>query len=332
MEKKLTPRENFLEMMRGGNPERFVNQYEYLGLVPNPIMFSPGPPMKPGDPDGQDEWGVWLHWGEGQPGKFPLHDAAHLVVKDITQWKEVVKMPPTKLPKEAWEPFIAMAESVDRSQQFCAAAVLPGIFERTHHLMKIDEALANFYEEPDDMHDIIEYITEYEMQIAEEVCSHLKPDALFHHDDWGSQLSTFMSADMFEEFLLEPYKRVFGYYKDHGVEIIVHHSDSYAVTLVPYMIEMGMDVWQGCMLSNNIPALIDQYGGQIAFMGGLENGRIDRKDWTPESVMAEVQDVCEACGTRYFIPCLCSGEPAATFDGVYAEVTKCIDIESERLF
>ena len=30
-----------------------------------------------------------------------------------------------------------------------------------------------------------------------------------------------------------------------GVDVIVHHSDSYAATLVPYMIEMGIDVWQG---------------------------------------------------------------------------------------
>ena len=32
---------------------------------------------------------------------------------------------------------------------------------------------------------------------------------------------------------------------------LVHHSDSYAATLVPSMIEMGIDVWQGCMETNN---------------------------------------------------------------------------------
>ncbi len=329
---QLSPRENFLEMQRGGNPERFVNQYEYLALVPNPIMCAAEPPAHPGDPDSADGWGVWHRWEPGQPGSFPLHDDAHLVVKDIETWRDVVKMPQTDYPEEAWAPFVAMAESVDRTQQFCTAMIVPGIFERAHHLMKIDEALLNFYEEPEEMHAVIEYITDYEMKVAEGVCKYLKPDAVFRHDDWGSQLSTFMSPDMFEEFLLEPYKKLYGYYKDHGVGLIVHHSDSYAATLVPYMIEIGIDVWQGCMLSNDIPALIEQYGGQISFMGGLENGRIDREDWTPESVMAEVQDVCEACGTKYFIPCLCAGGPSATYDGVYDEVTKCINVESERMF
>ncbi len=35
------------------------------------------------------------------------------------------------------------------------------------------------------MHELIDYLTEYELSHAEEICMYLKPDALFHHDDWG---------------------------------------------------------------------------------------------------------------------------------------------------
>lgn len=99
----------------------------------------------------------------------------------------------------------------------------------------------------------IEYLTEWELELAEGICSNLHPDALFHHDDWGGLDSTFMSPAMFDEFLLEPYKEIYGYYHSHGVELVIHHSDSYAATLVPSMIEMGIDVWQGCMETNNLP-------------------------------------------------------------------------------
>jgi hypothetical protein len=50
---------------------------------------------------------------------------------------------------------------------------------------------------------------------------------------------------MFEDFFVEPYKQVYGYYKSHGCELIIHHSDSYGATLVPSMIEMGIAEWQG---------------------------------------------------------------------------------------
>ena len=56
------------------------------------------------------------------------------------------------------------------------------------------------------MHDLIKYLTEWELELAEGICSNLHPDALFHHDDWGGLDSTFMSPAMFDEFLLEPYK------------------------------------------------------------------------------------------------------------------------------
>ena len=142
----------------------------------------------------------------------------------------------------------------------------PGIFEQSHYLCEMQNAMINLYEEPDDMKDLLKYIAEYEIRLAEQVCKYLKPDALFHHDDWGSQNSTFMSRDMFEEFLMPLYKDVYGCYKENGVQLIVHHSDSYAETLVPCMIEMKIDIWQGVMTTNNIPELIRKYGGQISFM------------------------------------------------------------------
>ena len=86
-------------------------------------------------------------------------------------------------------------------------------------------------------------------------------------------------------FIFEPYKEIYGYYHSHGVELVIHHSDSYAATLVPSMIEMGIDVWQGCMGTNNLPELIKKYGGKISFMGGIENRAVDFESWTDEIVM-----------------------------------------------
>ncbi len=167
---------------------------------------------------------------------------------------------------------------------------------------------------------------------AEKICKYLKPDALFHHDDWGSQTSTFISPDMFEEFILPSYKKIYGYYKSHGVELIVHHSDSYAATLVPYMIDMGIDIWQGTMSSNNIPELIQKYGDKITIMGGIDSASVDRPDWTPELVEKEVRRVCEENGTKFFIPCITQGLGISTFPGVYETASEVIDKISKEKF
>ena len=37
----------------------------------------------------------------------------------------------------------------------------------------------------------------------------------------------FLSPEMFREFFVPAYKKIYGFWKENGVELIVHHSDSY---------------------------------------------------------------------------------------------------------
>ncbi|WP_139652477.1 uroporphyrinogen decarboxylase family protein [Raoultibacter phocaeensis] len=328
----LTKRQNLLECIHGGNPDRYVNQYEALGLV----MASPLSDYSHRDTEHYiiDAWGCYQMQIEGQPGLFPMHDAEHRVITDITEWRNQVNVPGAVDDPSFWEPVAARAEAIDRTEQFVCSAIIPGIFERVHHLCEITEALVNFYEEPEEMHALIDEIVDWELRLAEAHIKYVKPDALFHHDDWGTQISTFMAPEMFEEFLLEPYKQVYGYYKDHGVELIVHHSDSFGETLVPYMIDMGIDIWQGTLRStNDIPKLVDTYGDRIAFMGGIESQIIDKPDWTEGEVREEVERaLSEINRTKGFIPCLTAGLNDSGYPGVYDAVSQIIDECSKRDF
>lgn len=136
---------------------------------------------------------------------------------------------------------------------------------------------------------------------------------------------------MFEEFFLPAYKKIYGYYKDNDVDLIVHHSDSYAANLVPYMIEMGIDIWQGVMTTNNTPELIKKYGGQISFMGDIDSGVVDSPAWTPEIVAKEVERACKNCGKLYFIPNLTQGLNLSSFPGVYDCASEAIDKTSKEM-
>ena len=119
---------------------------------------------------------------------------------------------------------------------------------------------------------------------------------------------------------------------EHGVQVIVHHSDSFAATLVPYMIDMGIDIWQGVMNSNNIPELIKQYGGQISFMGGIESAKVDYPGWTMEDVERETAKACQENGKLYYIPGTTIGGPMSIFPGVYQAVSEEIDKQSKICF
>lgn len=323
----LTKRQNLLETIRGGKPDRFVKQYEAFGMVIGNAFSKHNPSPKPGEENVVNAWGVTRSWPKGTPGAFPVHKPDTIVIKDIEEWQKYVKVPQVVYDAKEWEPFIEQAEKIDRKEQFVTPAIFPGVFEQCHYLLEIQECLMAFYENPDEMHELIDCITQFELDLAAEVVKYLKPDALFHHDDWGSQISTFISPDMFREFIKPAYMKIYGYYKSHGVELIIHHSDSYAATLVPDMIDMGIDIWQGVMTTNNIPELIKQYGGKISFMGGIDSATVDYEGWTQEKVAQEVRRACTECGKLYFIPNASQGLPVSTFPGVYealdAEIDKC---------
>lgn len=130
---------------------------------------------------------------------------------------------------------------------------------------------------------------------------------------------------MFREFFYEPTKKIYKFWKDNGVEVIIHHSDSYGETLIPEMIEMGIDVWQGALSTNNLPKIAEEYKGKLTIMGGINNGIIDTADWTPEKVTAEVNRILEWTNSPYLIPDSTFGGDASSFEGVYEAVTAAID-------
>jgi len=327
----LTKRQNLLETIRGGKPDRFVNQFSAFKMAPGDPVNAAFPRPKKGETN-KSGWGVTYIFPEHTPGPLPLHGDGYTVVKDVTKWRDTVSAPPLDYPEEAWAPFVEEFNKIDRGEYFAALKLNRGIFELVHELLGMENCLISFYTEPEAMHELIGYITEWKLKYAKLLCDHFHPEAVLQHDDWGSQISTFISPDMFNEFIAPPTKKIYQCFRDNGVELIIHHNDSYSATLVPSMIDMGIDIWQGCISSNNVPELVKKYGGQISFMGDLSNGILDREDHTPELIRSEVERACRENGKLYFIPSLTMGAPNSVYTEVYDAVTAEIDRMSREMF
>ena len=304
----LTARENFYQAAKGLNPDRYANQYEALRFCLNVAMFhSPSP--KYGEENVKDAWGVTKSFPAGTPGAFPVHSPADkIVIQDIEHWQDYVHAPSLDFPDEEWAQLKEnVYDKVDTNLAYKTSFVAPGLFEMCHNLGEMVNTLENLMCYEDEMHDLIKYLTEYELKLAEKICSKLQPDCLFHHDDWGSRTSTFLSPAMFEDYFVDAYKQ------------------SYGATLVPAMIEMGIDVWQGCMSSNNLPELTRKYCGKIGFMGGFDGADFDTPDWTKEGIREKVWKMLDECTPKGFIPCIAQGGPGSVYDGVYDAIIDAID-------
>ncbi len=330
----LTKKENFLETIHGGTPDRYVDNFEFMTLVFDCISAHLNPEPKIGVPY-QNAWGVWNVLAEGEPGPMPLTDDDHKLITDVTEWRDQIKTPQIIFSDEDWAPFEQMAKDVDRNETFVAPFLGNGIFEKMHYFMGMEDAMCNLYEEPEAMHDLIDYAADWEIKQAEEIVKHMHPDAIFHHDDWGSQKNSFMAPEMFEEFLVPAYEKVYGFWKENGVEIIVHHSDSYCYNLLEYFPRMQIDVWQGAVDTNDIPKCVAEWGDKVTIMGGLNNGIYDKPDTQYETILEGFRNLVNSCpnqGKHYLLPGLTMGGNWSVFDGVYDMCSKACEQVSKENF
>ena len=329
----LTAKENLRETLKpDGHPDRFVNSYEFMKVAFGPnILGNPMPTY--GQLDVVNSWGVTYSYPEGTPGPFPLDTPDKVLIDDIEDWKEVLKAPPTDYPDALWEVSQGMMDAIDGDKAFKACFVAPGLFEQVHAFMGITEALVAYMTNEDEMADMLKYLTEWELKVAEQLCSHLHPDAILHHDDWGSEQNSFLRPEMFDEYFTEHYKQIYKYYHEHGVEVIVHHSDSYCANLIDYMLEMGIDIWQGCMRSNDVPALVEKYKGQpITFMGNIDNKQVDFDGWTVEDCEKAALSALEGMEPHQYIPSITQGGPGSVYPGTYMELIKAVDAYNAKTF
>lgn len=181
--------------------------------------------------------------------------------------------------------------------------------------MGFEDTLTALYEHPDEMHELIETITQYRLDYVRRLIDGLQPDAIFSHDDWGTKNALFMKPDMWREFFKEPYRRFYGYIRSRGV-IAIHHADSYLVPIVDDMAEIGIQVWQGTLPENDIPALQRHLSGKLTLMGGF-GAAIDRADAQPDEILAYARDaLARYCPGGHFIPSITYGLAGTVFPHV----------------
>ncbi len=326
----MTPKELFLETIKpDGQPDRLCKQWEALGPIMNdPInVFCRGNRQR--GKNTRDRWGTLIMFPEDAPGPMPHAVGEERVVQDVTEWRDHVVVPDLVAncsDPEAWKPALELQEQVRAEGMLSMGFMGTGIFEQSHFLMGFEDALANLLLEPEDTKELIDVIAEYRFTYAKLLVDNLHPDAILSHDDWGSHDNLFFQPEVWREFFKEHYRKIYGYMKDNGV-IVIHHADSFCQPIVSDMAELGIDVWQGVLPSNDIPAIQKELDGKMVVMGGIDSV-IDRDDQTEEEIRAETRRACETYGPGgHFIPNLTSGLKAS---GIFPLTDKFIDDEITR--
>ncbi|MDR2606600.1 MAG: uroporphyrinogen decarboxylase (URO-D) [Oscillospiraceae bacterium] len=255
-----------------------------------------------------DNWGVTHRYILGvDPGIVPLTDDSNKVIKDITKWRDYVKFP--EIPKDLdWS---ACRNHVKEMQDAGYLTMIPsfrGLFERLHSLETFEDVLIDMYEEPEAVNEFFEAYTDWKLEVFTQILDNVpNVDMIHSHDDLGSLQSMFFSPDKFRELLKPHYKRLYDFVHSRGV-LVQHHCDCYVEPIVLDFAEMGVDMWQGALPTNDIVKLqkqLDEKGYNLMMLGGIDQTLVDREDVTDEAIRGEIHRAIDTYAPGgHFMPCI----------------------------
>ena len=301
----LTPKENYLRMLRGEIPEFVPSSYIPAGdsiaeelLTP---MSAPNGPIKTvygvtyvGSPD--------LNWGAmPKPGE--------VILDDITKWRDVIKNP--DLSDRDWESYYnKQLKEKDRENK--TLSVTGGDYFLTLvSFMGFENTLCALYEEPEEVKALLEYISEFYMEVMRQQLKWCKPDIYRIMDDDAAYLAPFFSLDMYREFFKPMHKKHTDLANEHGI-LLERHDCGRCEQFIDDWIELGIRGWNPAQVSNDLKSIKQRTVGKLALNGCWYSQDLHGKNAiSDEELVARLEEYVKtfAPGGGFVFAAMCAGDP-----------------------
>ena len=164
-----------------------------------------------------------------------------------------------------------------------------GVFEIGCWLFGFDDYLYRLAAEPEVVHAFSRRILAYQKRVIELYYGALGKyiDCTTSGDDFGMQISSFMSVSMFDEFIKPYFKERIAYTKKFTNAFYQHHTCGSVFDLIPSLIDCGVEILNPIQPGTYMmepERLKAAYGDKLAFWGG-----IDTQDLLPNGQPADVE-------------------------------------------
>lgn len=299
----MTLRENAMAIYNREQPDFYGDLMEAIELVPDPVLMTCFGPQT--GEDYKDPWGVTWRFNPGAPGPHPHITDENKVIKDIEKWEEQLTVP--GFDGLDFCPAIQVAETTNRKEKFVGFMFGGGLFERTHFLMGMEDALVNYLEYPDEMAALLRKIADYKIAYIRLMAEKVHPDIIFYHDDWGSKQNVFLPPTVWRELIKPLQTEIASVIHECGM-IYMHHADCICQPIVKDMVELGVDIWQGVIAQNDIVKIQEITEGKLAMVGGIDGPAIDIDGISEAAIRKEVRRAIDTyCPGGRFYPGIPNG-------------------------
>ena len=224
------------------------------------------------------------------------------------------------------------AEYLHRETDYAIIASHPvlGVFEIGCWLFGFDDYLYRLAAEPELVHAFSRRILKYQKEVIDIYYSELGAwiDCTSSGDDFGMQTGTFMSVDMFNEFIVPYFSERIAHTKKYTDAFYEHHSCGSVYSLIPSLKKCGVDILnpiQPGTFMMEPERLKKDYGSVISFWGGIDTQELLPR-CSAEAVEEEVKKTLAIMGNEGYIlspaHCIQSDVPAGNIEAIYRGAQK----------
>ncbi|HHV96120.1 MAG TPA: hypothetical protein GXX37_06555 [Clostridiaceae bacterium] len=196
-------------------------------------------------------------------------------VETREDWEEMKKRYNPDEPKRLPENLDELCKKLE-NRDYVITISFNGPFWQLREWLGFENLCIKFIEEPDFVHEMIEFWTDFVSRVLARFIDKLKPDAVQISEDMAFKAHSMISPAMTREFLMPSYKRWVKQIKASGCPIIDMDSDGYIGELIPIWIESGIN----CCVPVEVAAhndIVDYrriYGKSMAYRGGIDKRAI----------------------------------------------------------
>lgn len=238
---------------------------------------------------GKDMFGV--EWVYVPSAMGSMEKPGHPTIPDANNLAENIKFP--NIDEWDWEGAAKQYAPLMNLDKYLNITILTGWFERLISFMGFEEAAMALIDEDqqDAVKALFERVSDLYIAILERCFKYFPAIGIVTcHDDWGSQKSSFFSAETAEEMIVPYMKKVTDFIHANGRFADIH-SCGHNILQVPNYIKAGWDSWSPQEM-NDIEKIYDLYGDQILIGTLPECADMDDEEAQREAARQYVKKYC----------------------------------------
>jgi len=263
-------KENYLAMLRGEIPEFMPSMYDDRMFRWKEDLLTPQ-----SCPDGP----ITTKLGVTYVGCESLNNGAmpapgkNLLGEDISHWRDIIKAP--DLSDFDFEDYYTKKlQDCDRANKIVSVGG-GDYFLTLVSFMGFENLVINLYEEPEQIKEMLEFVSEYYMLVLKKAVQYVKPDVISIMDDDAAYHAPLFSVDIYREFFKPYHKRHCDVARELGLPV-ERHDCGRCEDFIPDWVEMGIKSWNPAQVSNDLKGIKRKFGNKLTISGAWDMLRWDK--------------------------------------------------------